>query len=144
VEGSLEVDLTEIDRATRAHELTLETLGQFLLEQGLELRLPTGASPKFDGGWRTGSELFIAEVKTISDANESQQVRLGLGQILDYGGQLRRQKPMLVLVLDRRPSISRWGDLVNSHGVTLTFPPNFEALRVALGQSSPSSPVGDS
>ena len=88
-----------------------------------------GTPPRFDVGWSVGDEVYIAEVKSLSGTSQDQQIRLGMGQVLDYVHQLTRHlktgvlRP--VLVLERRPSDDRWQALFDSRQVLLTWAPNF-------------------
>ena len=64
------------------------------------------------------------------DVNEDQQVRLGLGQVLDYWHQIHqtRRAPQPVLVLERRPMRTRWHELAESLGVILDYGPSFDVV----------------
>jgi hypothetical protein len=77
--------------------------------------------------WSNG---HIAEVKSLLGARQDQQIRLGLGQLLDYGYRipkgLGRVQP--VLVLERRPTSNHWAGLCASHEVCLTWAPDFLGL----------------
>ena len=77
--------------------------------------------------------MVVVEVKSMTETNESRQMRLGLGQVLDYshalGGAASGVRP--VLAVERRPAESRWIEICSSAGVTLVWPETFDDLRDA-------------
>jgi hypothetical protein len=100
----------------------------WLSERGLIPLSPTG-SPNDDLAWQDGHRFFVAEVKSLTATNETQQLRLGLGQVLDYRAMLaRRSEVVPVLAVEREPSDRRWVRLCRDMGVVLTWPPAFTAL----------------
>lgn len=126
----LAVNLEALDRATAAHERTVRLLDALLASKGIEAYRPSPHAPQFDLGWRRGRNLYVAEVKTLSATNEDQQIRLGLGQVLDYATQLTRRGNAVrpVLALEIRPTAERWDDLATVTRVILTYGPDFTAL----------------
>ena len=131
--AQLAVDLDALDRGTRAHQETLALLRDFLAPHEI-MALST---PKADAAWLSeGSPetLVICEVKSLADGHEAQQVRLGIGQLLDYAHTVRRNPPsgvtriQPVLVLERKPVDERWLALADSLGITLTWAPDFTGL----------------
>lgn len=74
--------------------------------------------------------LFVAEVKSLTVANESRQLRLGLGQVLHYRAMLQHQHPEVrpVLAVEREPSDGLWLDLCQELGVGLVWPGAFDLL----------------
>ena len=133
----LHVDLTHLDRATAAHEEVIERLKAHLVISGVTVRSPGPGMPLFDAGWTDPldeSRLFIAEVKSLTGAVEAQQIRLGLGQVLDYSHSIRCGSAgqgltvVPALVLQREPAEERWASLALSLGVVLTWPPNFPGV----------------
>ncbi|MGX4688282.1 hypothetical protein [Streptomyces sp. JNUCC 63] len=129
---ALAVDLSLLDKSTAAHELTVGMLIAHLGDQGVEVRAHARNAPRFDAGWSRGTDLFVAEVKSLTGASEDQQIRLGMGQVLDYTHQLRTAHPSRrihpVLVLEKPPSDARWTSLARSVGVRLTWGPGFAGL----------------
>lgn len=133
----LSLDLTGLDRGTAAHEALVLTLREHLAETGITAREPAPGVPRFDVGWeRSGgpATIYIAELKSLTGANEAQQIRLGLGQVLDYAFSIAVAKladdslVQPVLVLEREPSDHRWLALAESLHVVLTWPPGFHGL----------------
>lgn len=119
-------DLAALDAGTAAHERTVQALTAHLAARGVTACAPGPGAPKFDLGWPAGPGLAIAEVKSLTGAAQDQQIRLGLGQLLDYSYQLRDHEVVLaVLVLERRPDSDRWIGVAESVGVTLTWGPDF-------------------
>lgn len=128
---SFQIDLSALDKGTAAHQVTLASLIESLKRSGLVAERPGRLAPQFDVGWAYKEQAFIAEVKSLGSPDEAQQIRLGLGQVLDYAQQLRRatktaQTVRPVLVLEREPADPRrWIDATHSAGVLLTWGPNF-------------------
>lgn len=122
-------DLTQLDRGTAAHEATLTALVNYLAVKNVLVQAPARNAPRFDVGWSVGDEVYIAEVKSLSGTSQDQQIRLGMGQVLDYVHQLTRHTKIgvlrPVLVLERRPSDDRWQALFDSRQVLLTWAPTF-------------------
>jgi hypothetical protein len=127
------VDPDAIDRGLRGHKLTQETLAEFAKHQQCEVLSPGDLDPHFDLAWRRGQTVTIVEVKSLTGANESGQIRLGLGQVLDYQHQLELTgEPVhAVLAVEHSPGDSRWQLLCARHNVTLVWPENFQTLFAA-------------
>ncbi|MGW6716019.1 hypothetical protein ACWF9X_07115 [Streptomyces globisporus] len=132
VSGDLTLDLSRLDEATAAHEATVGALIAHLSRQGIEACTYGPGAPEFDAGWSRGEDIFVAEVKSLTGAREDQQIRLGVGQILDYAQQLRSSFPSTVvhpvLVLEKRPSAARWTALADGVGLHLTWGPDFSGI----------------
>ncbi|WP_244162758.1 hypothetical protein [Streptomyces bungoensis] len=130
--GDLTLDLSSLDKATTAHEATVGALIAHLSRQGIETRAHAPGAPQFDAGWSRDEEVFVAEIKSLTGAREEQQIRLGIGQVLDYAYRLRTAHPNTVLhpvlVLERPPSVARWAELAGSVGLRLTWAPDFTGL----------------
>ncbi|WP_406132851.1 hypothetical protein [Streptomyces zaomyceticus] len=130
--GDLALDLSRLDEATAAHEATVGALIAYLSRQGIQACTYASGAPEFDVGWSRGEDVFVAEVKSLTGAREDQQIRLGVGQILDYAQQLRSAFPSTVihpvLVLEKRPSAARWTELADSVGLRLTWAPDFSGI----------------
>ncbi|ORM30112.1 hypothetical protein BFL43_18790 [Williamsia sp. 1135] len=126
---ALTADLAALDRGTAAHIDTLRLLATFLLDYDVQTHDPMPGAPLFDAGWIWCRDIYIAEVKSLGAgvAAETQQIRLGLGQLLDYSYQLDKAVQP-VLVLERPPSDSRWQHVCESVGVILTYPPLFSGI----------------
>jgi hypothetical protein len=130
----LGLDLSGLDRGTVAHEMTIELLRASLSPVPLEAL----SRPRVDAAWRHLHDLatlFVAEVKSLTGARQEQQIRLGIGQVLDYAHAVRTDPPVgisapkPVLVLEREPDDPRWSDLCESLGILLTWAPEFPGVR---------------
>lgn len=126
-----EVDPDAIDRGTTAHKDTQDALAETVGNHGLEPLSPRTGDPQFDVAWINDDVAFIAEVKSLTSANEDRQLRLGLGQVLSYVHVLDWpdvQGTRAVLALERKPSSDYWTTLCAEHDVILTWPETFEDL----------------
>jgi hypothetical protein len=124
------VDPNEIDRGNRGHVKTQNALAEFVRAMNIEPLKPSIAAPNYDLAWEHDGVRFVAEVKSLTQVNQSKQLRLALGQVLDYADQLaaggRSVRP--VIAVEVEPSDWRWVDLCLRHGVTLVWPGRFEAI----------------
>ncbi|MEX2324051.1 MAG: hypothetical protein WEA29_09820 [Acidimicrobiia bacterium] len=125
-----EVDPDLFDRATDAHARTQNALKERVLEAGLEPRSPAAADPQFDLAWVDGDVAHIVEVKSLTEQNETRQMRYAIGQVLSYCAFLRwpvsRRIP--VIALERRPSADEWAELCAAIGIRLVWPDTFGEL----------------
>ena len=123
-------DPDAIDRGTNAHKKVQNQLADAVRARGWEPLSPSDADPLFDVGWIAADAAWIAEVKSLTEANEERQLRLGLGQVLsyahlvDWGVTVKRP----VLALEREPGSPYWPELCESHGVALSWPEVFDEL----------------
>ncbi|MFE0590683.1 hypothetical protein [Micromonospora echinospora] len=74
-----------------------------------------------DLAWRDADgRQFVAEVKSITDANHAEQLRLGLGQVLEYRHRLRvAGLPVNPVLLVRRLPDPAWRQVCAENGVVL-------------------------
>jgi hypothetical protein len=127
--SGLRVDLSALDAGTAAHERTVGALKDHLNDRGIPAFGPASGAPRFDAGWDDANGRVIAEVKSLSGANEAQQIRLGLGQVLDYTHTVSQDRPArAVLVLEREPQSRHWSEVARSAGILLTWAPAFRGL----------------
>ena len=124
------VDPDAIDRGTTAHKDIQDQLANAVSARGWKPLSPGVADPLFDVAWIAGNAAWIVEVKSLTEANEDRQLRLGLGQVLSYAylvdWDVDKNRP--VLAVERKPSSSYWPDLCMSHGVALSWPEVFDDL----------------
>jgi hypothetical protein len=124
------IDPALVERGIRGHAITQNALASYLRSLGLEPLSPRMEDPNFDIAWRNGERVFVAEIKSLTNANEEKQLRLGLGQVLRYAQQMRRLGSVSpVLLVERRPSDESWSLLCREIGVILVRPDIFERLR---------------
>lgn len=133
----LEVDLDGLDRGTAAHESTLVSLTRHLAMSGIRAAAPGPGMPRFDVGWRDWVDddlVYVAEVKSLTDDSETQQIRLAIGQVLDYANSVRSspvatsKRIQAVVVLERRPKEERWAAVTEGAGIILSWPPDFPGI----------------
>jgi 5-methylcytosine-specific restriction protein A len=119
-----------VGRGNRAHRRTRNKLAAHLKSLGIQPLDPMPSDPPFDLAWRQGEVLYVAEVKSLTRANEEHQLRLGLGQLLRYSHLLRKRVEYVVPVLvpEQRPRDPEWDKLCKALSVRLACPPGFEAL----------------
>jgi hypothetical protein len=126
-----QVDPDVIDRGKRSHRELQEKLRDLAERRGLEPRSPGGPDPDFDiGWWQSRAAMVVIECKSTTARNEEKQLRLGLGQVLDYAhrGQRGARKVIPVLAVENRPRSARWEALCAKHGVRLVWPGTFHTL----------------
>lgn len=124
-----EVDPDLVDRALREHSRVQNETARWLESLGLVPMSPSVDSPAFDIAWAVGRDLFVAEVKTVNEANEQRQFRLGLGQVLDYAQELNARP---VLVLSAKPRNLRLLAVAARAGVLVVWPELLPGLNPAL------------
>jgi hypothetical protein len=122
------VDPNLVDRGLRGHATTQNALAAFI---GNVVRTPRADEPLYDLAWMAGDTLYVAEVKSLTAANEERQLRLGLGQVLRYAhpltGRARHVQP--ILAVEREPAGRSWVILCERLGIWLVWPPSFARLR---------------
>lgn len=119
-----------IERGLTGHNSTQEKLRRMILDSRMTPLSPGDNACDFDIAWETPDCFFVAEVKSIRDQNERMQLRLGLGQVLQYTVMLRRAKERVqpVLAVERKPKDSSWVEICESVGVRLVWPETFASL----------------
>jgi hypothetical protein len=120
----------EAERGAQAHNDTQDALAAFLRARGLVPRLPAPSEPQFDLAWMVGETVFIAEIKSTTEGNEEDQLRLGLGQVLRYWDLIADESTRVVAVLvpEGEPRARRWRELCERLGVRLAWPGEFERV----------------
>jgi hypothetical protein len=80
--------------------------------------------------WLGGDEIWVAEVKSLTRANEERQLRLGLGQVLIYRQRLQQAHPSVkaVLMVEWKPLDPDWHALCEGLEVQLLWPEAVSAL----------------
>jgi hypothetical protein len=86
----------------------------------------TGGDLLPDLAWDCAAGRVVAEVKTLGETSEDTQLRLGLGQVLQYRWQedqdRRTDATIAVLIVSREPC-GPWVDVCNAAGIRLVWPP---------------------
>jgi hypothetical protein len=120
-----------LERALLSHSSTQNALADVVRGAGLKPTSPRG-SVDYDLAWRLNGRLWVAEVKSLTDANEVAQMRLGIGQLLDYAAALEHLGEHiegLVLAVERHPSAhSHWMRVCHRAGIRLCVAPEFTGL----------------
>lgn len=124
------VDPDLLDRANGAHARTQTALHDYVEAQGYRVVSWASGEPMYDLAWETPQGAYVAEVKSLRVANERLQLRLGLGQVLDYQDALATatRKVVGVLAVEREPADLRWLNICARHGVLLVWPGHFAVL----------------
>lgn len=121
--GTPDAGLTE--RNLQTHRRLQNDLATAAAARGLDVLSPRATDPDFDLAWRSsGHRLTVCEVKSLREANETRQLRTGVGQLLDYHDRLRERAAEVraVLWVEYEPSEARWIDLCRRAGITLAWP----------------------
>jgi hypothetical protein len=109
------------------HHALCQQLAQRLSSRALRPLEPRAIDPQFDLGWRDGP-LHIVEVKSLSVGSEDHQLRLGLGQVLEYRHRIalrEGQSPGVFLAVERPPKRRYWAGACQDAGVRLVFGPRW-------------------
>jgi hypothetical protein len=113
-----------MDRATNTHSKLQNLLATYAQKQGASTHRRGSLDPDFDLSWTYDDHFTVAEIKSLTTANETSQLRLGLGQLLHYGHQIAEhgQPPKMVLFVEHEPSYAGWVELCGGYGVQLLWP----------------------
>ena len=122
------LDPAIVERGLHGHAATQNALAEFLINQQLTPLSPGPGEPSYDLAWKIDNEIWIAEIKSITNSNEEKQLRLGLGQVLRYCHILKTSENVHgVLVIERAPSDQTWIDLCEAHNILLIWPDAFSS-----------------
>lgn len=112
------------------HEDTVARLHTQVIDAGLTPLPRSELAVECDLAWRTADTLVVVEVKSINEENESHQVRLGLGQVIDYRTALEcTDQPIRAIVAVSGPARSgRWPTVCETSRVEFVDPPTFGTL----------------
>ncbi len=123
------VDPALKERSLKGHAVTQNALADHLQSRHITPLSPDGEQPNFDIAWQDGDILWVAEVKSLTDANEEKQLRLGLGQVLRYRQIMSGIRPArAALITERQPRDRSWIALCREVGVVLAWPANWDVL----------------
>jgi hypothetical protein len=122
------IDPAIVERGLRSHAATQNSLSDFLKNSQLIPLSPGPNEPNYDIAWKHNNKIWIAEIKSITSANEEKQLRLGLGQVLRYCQILKAKgNTHGVLVIERAPSDQTWIELCEAHNILLVWPEIFSS-----------------
>jgi hypothetical protein len=124
------IDPTLVERGLRGHAITQNRLRGFILARGLRPKKPKPGEPEYDLAWVVDGTIYVAEVKSITNANQEKQLRLGLGQVLRYRHLLAQNGATVraVLVAEKEPADPTWIELCSTHDVILVWPDSMKAM----------------
>jgi hypothetical protein len=94
----LQFDLTKLEGATARHMELQDRLAVSLRERGIEPRSPAPSQPLFDLAFEHAGCRYVVEVKSGLPVT-SQQIRLGISQILEYAYVLQDPSDDVIPVL---------------------------------------------
>ena len=100
-------DLDSLERRT-ARQMELQDRFTDSSEAiGLLVRSPKEAEPQYDLAFEAGPTVWVAEIKTLADAYQTQKMRLGLGQVVEYRHSLSQRLGTEVAALAASRSTAR-------------------------------------
>jgi hypothetical protein len=123
-------------RGLRAHNRLQNRLSDLVKAAGYRPVDPEPIDPTFDLAWFVEQTLFLVEVKSCTAANETHQLRMGIGQVVDYEDSLPAcgYTVQPVIYLEQPPTQLRWSGLAQRHGSSSSGPEQSTA------SSNPRSP----
>lgn len=123
------IDPAEKERALNGHAKTQNALADYLISLGIRPLSAVGSQPPFDIAWDCDGYLWVGEVKSITDANEEKQLRLGLGQVLRYRHIVGMSRPArAALIVERMPRDPTWLELCAHLNVIVVWPNAWDRL----------------
>ncbi|MDH4119461.1 MAG: hypothetical protein OEW30_18920 [Acidimicrobiia bacterium] len=125
------VDPDIVDRGVKGHKAIQNAVARYLDEHGVRPQRPGPGDPGFDLGWWSAGTFFVCEVKSLTHANETGQMRLGIGQVLDYAHTIRAagHEVQAVLAVESAPTSEKWDDLCTTLGILLVRPGALDRLQ---------------
>ena len=118
------------DRATREHHDALAAIADSIYRRGLVPLTPGTGMPLYDLAVDTGKLKYVIEVKSIVPGeNETEQVRLGVGQVLHYIGIMATgsgipPKSFAPIVATSQPASNEIVAAYKQHGIVICHPGN--------------------
>jgi hypothetical protein len=117
-------------RGVNAHRALLRKLARNVRAAGFAPREPRVPTPNWDLAWDTPSLTWIVEAKSLTPSNETHQLRLGLGQLLEFLSGMRAINPgatyKSALVVEYEPIRSGfWSRVCADVDVVLAWPGEF-------------------
>jgi hypothetical protein len=137
-------DPDSFGQGLRTHRRLQNQLAQLVKTSGFRPLSPLAADPDYDLAWVGEDEtMVVVEVKSVTAGNEIRQLRMGLGQVLDYNSTLKRRGLTVqpVLYVQRQPADDRWIDLAQAVGVILAWPGAEDRLGLLNVSPTPSRTV---
>jgi hypothetical protein len=118
------VDPEKVGAGLRAHNQLQNQLAEAVSAAGLTPLAPDPSGPYFDLAWMAADVFTVIEVKSLTEDNAVRQLRMGLGQVLDYADSFSRSglNVRAGLYVEHEPNDGRWSELTAAAGVTLAWP----------------------
>jgi hypothetical protein len=121
-------DMEVLERRTREHHALQEHLVTWLSRDGWNVGLSPDPSIVVDVLAERDGEWMVFEVKTVDESDAAltrQQLRVGLGQVVEYRERLRplHSNVHAAVVLSSSPADASWVEVMASCGVRLISPP---------------------
>ena len=114
------------DRGLAAHSRTQNELAAAIEVAGFDPRSPKPEEPQFDIAWETPDAVWVAEVKSLTAANEMRQMHTAIGQVIDYAHRLDDVRPIrMMIAVERQPGSGHWVAECVKHAIVLTWPDEF-------------------
>lgn len=130
--ASLLVDLNERDQRLREHCRLTDMAAEVLDKAGLVPLSPVGPECAYDLAWIGDRTFQVLEVKTTRVDSEVQQIRLGLGQVLEYRTWLRShgvtRRTEAHLLISTEPQCHRAVAACEASGVSVWWPERLHLL----------------
>jgi len=127
-----EPDPDVVGRGINAHRKLNNELSDALEAGGLAPEKGGVGWPNVDLCWTDEHGVrWVAEVKSLTIKNETHQLRLGVGQVIEFRSRVRSLFPgetvMAVLVVEREPSdVDLWTSVCHETDLLLVWPQNFK------------------
>lgn len=104
-----ERDPEAYDRGSNAHGRLQNEIAEELAARSIAPLVSDAdaGDPPFDVAWRIGPVLHVCEVKSTTESNQKHQIRLGIGQLLEYRARLEaRGETEIVSILAVERAVS--------------------------------------
>ena len=120
-------DPAKRERGLWGHADTQNAYAAFLRGQGIDPLEPAAGDPDFDLAWVADGVLHVCEVKSLTPENEAAQLRLALGQVLEYRYRLagRGKSVIAVIAVERPPRDPSWTEICGALEIPLVWPGAF-------------------
>ena len=121
-----EYDPSEKDKSTNEHKKLENWMIRKLEKKGIESKDPNDNNIQYDLGWEEDNKIWICEAKSTIN-NETEQLRLGIGQILHYLYSSKKynneKETNGVLLVSKKPSEEVWNQICEENSICLIWPP---------------------
>jgi hypothetical protein len=121
-------------RGAAVHARLQNMLADHLMANGRTPLTPTVDDPQYDLAWEEGDVIVVVEVKSLGPDSETQQLRLGLGQVIEYRynmAVLHGRGVRAVLFVEHAPDES-WSRLCEEEQILLAHPGNIDSVLTSM------------